>query len=161
MGFSRRNFLVPLPRVASFEELNHFLLEQCQRDDVRVVNRQTQSIGQMWQAEQPLLRPLPARPFDCCVTRQVHLTPYSQVVYETNRYSVPVEQARRELVLKAYPFHIEILSEQQMLARHPRCYGHQQDVFDPLHYLWLLEQRPGAFEYARPLRQGVVLRKVT
>lgn len=153
VGFSRRNFLVPLPRVASYAELNCFLVEQCQRDDVRVVDRQTQSIGQMWQAEQPLLRPLPARPFDCAVTRQVHLTPYSQVVYETNRYSVPVEQARRELVLKAYPFHIEILSEQQVLARHPRCYGHQQDVFDPLHYLALLEQRPGAFEYARPLRQ--------
>src|SRR5437763_3141038 len=96
VGFSRRNFLVPMPRVASFAELNHFLLEQCQRDDVRVVDRQTQSIGQMWQAEQPLLRPLPARSFDCCVTRQVHLTPYSQVVYETNRYSVPVDQARRE-----------------------------------------------------------------
>ena len=153
VGFSRRNFLVPLPRVGSFEELNRFLVEQCQRDDVRVVDRQTQSIGQMWQAEQPLLRPVPARPFDCCVTRQVHLTPYSQVVYETNRYSVPVEQARRELVLKAYPFHIEILCEQHVLARHPRCYGHQQDVFDPLHYLPLLEQRPGAFEYARPLRQ--------
>ena len=153
VGFSRRNFLVPLPRVACFEDLNRFLVEQCQRDDVRVVHGQTQSIGALWQAEQPVLRPLPARPFDCCVRRQVHLTPYSQVVYETNRYSVPVEQARRELVLKAYPFHIEILAENRVLARHERCYGHQQDVFDPLHYLPLLEQRPGAFEYARPLRQ--------
>jgi transposase len=153
VGFTRRNFLVPLPRAVSFEELNGSVLQQCQRDDVRVVDRQTQSIGQLWQAEQPLLRPLPARPFDCCVTRQVHLTPYSQVVYETNRYSVPVEQARRELTLKAYPFHIEILSDTRVLARHARCYGHQQDVFDPLHYLPLLEQRPGAFEYARPLRQ--------
>lgn len=153
VGFSRRNFLVPLPRVASFEDLNRYVLEQCQRDDVRIVDRQTQSIGQMWQAEQPLLRPLPGRPFDCCVTRQVHLTPYSQVVYQTNRYSVPVEQARKELVLKAYPFHIEILSDTRLLARHARCYGHQQDVFDPLHYLALLEQRPGAFEYARPLRE--------
>jgi hypothetical protein len=86
--------------LASFEELNDFLQEQCRRDDVRVVDRQTQSIGQMWQREQPLLRPLPRRPFDCCVTRLVHFTPYSQVVYETNRYSVPVEQARRELVRK-------------------------------------------------------------
>jgi hypothetical protein len=114
--FSRRNFLVPLPRVASFEDLNRFLLEQCQRDDVRIVDRQTQSIGVLWQTEQPVLRPLPGRPFDCCVTRQVHLTPYSQITYEINRYSAPVEQARRELVLKAYPFHIEILSEHRVLA---------------------------------------------
>ena len=84
--------------------------------DVRIVDRQTQSIGVLWQTEQPVLRPLPGRPFDCCVTRQVHLTPYSQITYEINRYSAPVEQARRELVLKAYPFHIEILSEHRVLA---------------------------------------------
>ena len=75
------------------------------------------------------------------------------MTYETNRYSVPVEQARSELVLKAYPFHIEILSSQRVLARHDRCFGQKQDVFDPLHYLLLLEQRPGALEYAKPLRQ--------
>ena len=72
---------------------------------------------------------------------------------ETNRYSVPVEQARSELVLKAYPFHVEILSNHGVLARHERCFEQKQDVFDPLHYLVLLEQRPGAFEYAKPLRQ--------
>ena len=153
VGFSRRNFLVPMPRVASFEELNRHLLAACQRDDVRVVHRQSVSIGQAWLEEQPYLRPLPSRPFECCVTRQAHLNGYSQVTYETNRYSVPTEQARQELTLKAYPFEVQILFEGTLLARHARCYGREQDVFDPLHYLWLLEQRPGAFEYARPLRQ--------
>jgi len=153
VGFSRRNFLVPLPRVASFDELNRHLLAQCVRDDVRVVHRQSVSIGQAWQEEQPCLRPLPARPFECCVTRQVHLNPYSQVSYDTNRYSVPVQQARQELTLKAYPFEVQILFEGRELARHLRSYEREQDVFDPLHYLWLLEQRPGALEYARPLRQ--------
>jgi hypothetical protein len=81
------------------------------------------------------------------------LNPYSQVSYETNRYSVPVEQARKELVLKAVPFHVEIHDADRLLARHPRCYGREQDLFDPLHYLALLEQRPGALEYARPLKQ--------
>lgn len=153
VGFSRRNYLVPMPRVSSFEELNQQLLEHCLRDDVRVVDRQALSIGEAWKQEQLLLRPLPKRPFDCCVTRHVHLNGYSQVTYETNRYSVPVEEARSHLILKAYPFHIEILSNQGVLARHERCFGHKQDVFDPLHYLLLLERRPGALEYAKPLRQ--------
>ncbi len=144
---------MPMPRVASFEELNRHLLAACRRDDVRVVHRQSVSIGQAWQEEQPYLRPLPSRPFACCVTRQAHLNGYSQVTYETNRYSVPTEQARQELTLKAYPFEVQILFEGTLLARHARCYGREQDVFDPLHYLWLLEQRPGAFAYARPLRQ--------
>ncbi len=152
VGFSRRNFMVPIPHVASFEELNAHLLAECQRDDVRVVQGQAMSIGEAWQGERPYLHPLPKRPFACCVTRQAHLTPYSQVIYDTNRYSVPVEQARRELVVKAYPFRIEILHESQVIASHPRCYGHEQDICDPLHYLALLEQRPGAFEYARPLK---------
>ena len=152
VGFSRRNFLVPIPQVASFEALNAFLLQACERDDVRIVQGQPKSIGEMWQEERPYLQPLPLRPFICCVTRQVHLTPYSQVLYDTNRYSVPVEKARRELVVKAYPFHLEILDGPELIAKHPRCYEREQDVFDPLHYLALVEQRPGAFEYARPLK---------
>lgn len=153
VGFSRRNYLVPMPRVASWEELNQQLLEQCLRDDVRVVDRQTCSIGEAFQHEQPCLRPLPKRSFDCCVSRVAHLNGYSQVTYETNRYSVPCESCRSELVLKAYPFHVEIHSNQGLIARHPRCFGHKQDVFDPLHYLFLLEQRPYAFDYAKPMRQ--------
>src|SRR3989440_7153729 len=153
VGFIRRNFLVPMPRVASFEELNQQLVQQCLRDDVRVVDRQVESIGEAFKREQSMLRPLPGRPFDCCVTRTVHLNGYSQVTYETNRYSVPVEEARSELRLKAYPFHIEISSSEGVLATHPRCFGEKQDVFDPLHSLVLLERRPGALPFAKPLRQ--------
>ncbi len=151
VGFSRRNFLVPMPHVESYAELNESLLKQCLRDDVRVVRGQAISIGQAWQQEQPVLRPLPKRAFDCCVTRQVHLTPYSQVSYDTNRYSVPAEQARKILTLKAYPFTVEIYDEDQLLARHPRCYGREQDVFNPLHYLFLLEMREGGLRVRQTL----------
>jgi hypothetical protein len=56
-------------------------------------------------------------------------------------------------VLKAYPFQIEILHGAEVLARHARSYAHQQEIFDPLHYLPLLEQRPAAFEHAKPIRR--------
>ena len=57
------------------------------------------------------------------------------------------------MILKAYPFHIDIFDKTDLIARHPRSYEREQDIFDPLHYLPLLEQRPGAFEYAKPLRR--------
>jgi hypothetical protein len=57
------------------------------------------------------------------------------------------------LVLRAFPFKIEVLFLESKVASHPRCFGREQDIFDPLHYLSLLEQRPGAFEHALPLRQ--------
>jgi transposase len=153
VGFGRRNFLVPIPEVASFEELNEHLLAQCLADDQRRVKGQTVTIGEAWEQERPYLRPLPEYDFDCCVTRPAVLTPYSQVIFETNRYSVPVDQAHRNLVIRAYPFRVDILHLDRVLARHPRCYEREQDIFDPLHYLPLLEQRPGAFAHAKPLRQ--------
>ena len=153
VGFSRRNFMVPIPRVASFQELNGHLLAACRADDQRRVDRQKMTIGEAWEMEKPYLLPLPQRDFPCCVTRPVVLNPYSQVEFETNRYSVPVDKAYRNLVIKAYPFRVEVLHLDEVIASHPRCYDRQQDVLDPLHYLPLLEQRPGAFEHAKPIRR--------
>ena len=80
------------------------------------------------------------------MTTQAKLNGYSLVTYETNRYSVPVNRARKDVIVKAYPFHIEILDGTTLLARHLRHYEREQDLFEPLHYLPLLEQRPGAFD---------------
>lgn len=153
VGYVRRNFLVPLPEVDSFEALNAHLLAACQKEDQRTVDRQPQSIGQMWEVERPKLKPLPEHAFVCCVTRPVTLNAYCQVEFETNRYSVPADAAYRQLVLRAYPFRIEILHRDQIVAQHPRSYGCKQEIYEPLHYLPLLEHRPGAFEHAKPLRQ--------
>ena len=57
------------------------------------------------------------------------------------------------MALRAYPFRVEILSLSLVVTEHPRCFGREQDVLNPLHYLGLLEQRPGAFEHAIPMRQ--------
>lgn len=153
VGFARRNFLVPIPEVASYEELNDRLLAACLADDQRHVDRQELTIGEAWEVERGNLLPLPERDFECCVNRPVALNGYCQVEYETNRYSVPAESAYQNLVLKAYPFHIDILHLNDVIASHARSYDHKQDVFDPLHYLPLLEQRPGAFEHAKPIRR--------
>jgi len=153
VGFGRRNFMVPIPNVASYQELNEHLLTHCLADDQRRVDRQPVTIAEAWEMEKPHLLPLPERDFDCCVTRPATLNPYSQVVLDTNRYSVPVDHAYRNLVIKAYPFRVDIMHMDKILASHPRCYGREQDIFDPLHYLPLLEQRPGAFEHAKPIRR--------
>jgi transposase len=153
VGFGRRNFMVPIPNVASFDELNAHLLAACLEDDARRVDRQPMTIGQAWEMEKSHLLPLPQKDFECCVITAVTLNGFGQVEFETNRYSVPAEDAYRNLVLKAYPFHVEVLYGDDVIARHARCYGKKQDILDPMHYLPLLEQRPGAFDHAKPIRQ--------
>lgn len=155
VGYVRRNFLTPLPRVDSFAQLNEHLLRQCFKNDQRQIDGQSQSVQQAWQQERPHLRPLPAHPFDYATTKRVSLNGYGQVVVDTNRYSVPADKAAAELRVKLYPFEVHIFGpdDKHPIAQHPRCYGHKQDVFDPLHYLPLLEQRPGAFQHAKPIRR--------
>jgi transposase len=153
VGFGRRNFLVPPPEVDSYQELNAHLLAACLEDDKRRVHGHKDTISEAWEVEKAHMLPLPPRDFRCCVTRSCRVNPYSQVEFETNRYSVPVDAAYRDLVLKAYPFRVDILHQDQVIATHIRCHGKHQDVIEPLHYLSLLEQRPGAFEHAKPMRR--------
>jgi hypothetical protein len=119
------------------------------------VDRQPQTIGEAWQEERPLLHPLPPHPFDCCREVTARLNGYSQVEVDTNRYSVPTDRAAAQMRVKLYPFEIKIYrpDEKEAVAVHPRCYGRGQDILEPLHYLPLLAQRPGAFQYAKPIRQ--------
>ncbi len=155
VGFGRRNFLVPLPEVSSYEELNDYLLQKCLEDDERTVRGQPATIGQMWQQEKPYLRPLPAHAYDCCRTTSVSLNRYSQVQLETNRYSVPTDQAHKQMTAKLYPFTVEIYrsGDTTPIAIHPRCYDRHQEIINPLHYLSLIRQRPGAIDHAKPLRR--------
>jgi transposase len=153
VGFGRRNFMVPPPDVASFDELNAHLLLACLEDDERCVDRQPMAIGEAWEVEKPYLLPLPEKDFECCVVDAVTLNGFGQVEFETNRYSVPAKDAYRNLVIKAYPFRVDVLHLNDVIASHPRCYGKKQDILDPLHYLPLLEQRPGAFDHAKPIRR--------
>lgn len=102
VGFTRRNFMVPLPIATSFEDLNRQILERCEAEDTRTVARETQTIGEAWEKERALLLPLPPSDYECCDMVTVRLNPYSQAQYETNRYSVPVKHARRTGIFTAH-----------------------------------------------------------
>jgi hypothetical protein len=78
---------------------------------------------------------------------------YLQVDYDTNRYSVPYEYRDKQLVLRAFPFRIEFLYLDEVIASHVRCFQKEQDILNLWHYLPLLQQRPGAFEHTKPLRR--------
>jgi len=152
VGYAQRNFFSPLPRVNDYAELNQQLLERCKQDVDRHVRGKEAPVSELWEVDKVHFLPLPKQDYLACETRPVKANSYSQVVFDTNRYSVPHTYAEKQLVLRAFPFKIEVLSLETVIATHLRCFGREQDIFDPLHYLSLIEQRPGAFEYALPLR---------
>lgn len=152
IGYVRRNLFMPVICGKDWSEINAELLKRCQKDDARRVGEDRQTIGEKYEEERGQLMALPEYEFDSGTPHEVTLTGYSQVVFETNRYSIPANKASKHLLLRAYPFAVQVLDGKDLLATHPRCYERHQDIIDPLHYLPLLEQRPGAFAHAKPMQ---------
>lgn len=152
LGYARRNYMVPVPEVESFEELNDLLRQRCLAEAGRRLRGETETIGEMWEREKPKLLPLPAHPFPCCRTVPVRPNRFSMVTFQTNRYSVPVDCEVKSLLLRAFVDRVEITDGAGVMAVHERCYGREQDILDVFHYLPLLKKRPGAFDHARPLK---------
>ena len=153
VGYMRRNYFVPVPRVSSFEELNQMLLDRLKEDDRRTSPGKEVSIEKAWEEERPALLPLPPFAYRCCVSRPVKANHCSLVSFEANRYSVPVEYQRSRLMLHAYAWKIEVGCGDRIIATHQRRYEKGHDYMEIDHYLPLLIARPGAFPYARPVRQ--------
>jgi len=153
VGYAQRNFFAPIPNAKDFAELNAVLHQACLNDMLRNTRGENRTVAEVWQSEKSSLLPLAPHDFPDCSNHTARVNPYSQVVFETNRYSVPAEYVGKQLALRAYPFRVEVLSASTVVAEHPRCFEREQDILNPLHYLGLLEQRPGAFEYALPIRQ--------
>jgi Mu transposase, C-terminal domain len=152
VGYARRNYMVPVPEVNSFQELNDLLRHRCLAEAGRRLRGETETIGEMWEKERPRLLPLPAHPFPCCRTVSVIPNRFSMVTFQTNRYSVPVEGNETSLLLRAFVDRVESTDGVRVAAVHQRCYGREQDVLDVFHYLPLLKKRPAAFDHARPVK---------
>jgi transposase len=151
VGYARRNFMVPRPRFATWDEFNAQLLVQSQKRRERKLRRHQQTIGERFEKDRQMLLALPAAPYEACDQRSTRVTSMSLVRYRTNDYSVPVEWGHREVLVKGFVHEVVICAASEVIARHSRSYEREDMIFDPLHYLALLEQKPNALDQAAPL----------
>lgn len=151
VGYGRRNFLVPLPRVRSFEQLNEHLERGCRAELGRGVRGKPGTKGDRLEEDRAALRPLPAEAFEARQIALVRANSLSLVRFDRNDYSVPVAWAHHALTAVGGVQAVRVLAGDAVVAEHPRDWGREQVRYDPVHYLALLERRPGAFDVARPL----------
>lgn len=152
IGFGRRNFLVPMPRFENFEALNDWLEEQCLKRQDAVLRGHSETIGERLLRDLDALMVLPPTPYDACEKVSTRATSISMVRYRGNDYSVPVAYAHHEVQVRGYVGEVVIGAGTDIIARHRRSYEKADMVFDPLHFLPLLEQKVGALDQAAPLQ---------
>ena len=113
---------------------------------------ESETIGERLQRDLAAMRPLPAAPFDACDQETGRVSSQSLVRYKTNDYSVPVAYGHQDVWIRAYMHEVVIGSRGEVIARHPRCWERDEIVFDPIHYLPLIEQKINALDQAAPLQ---------
>lgn len=152
VGYGRRNFMVPAPRFESFEALNTWLEEQCLRRQSDIVRGHSATIGERMLRDLGALMALPPVPYDACEKISTRATSISMVRYRSNDYSVPVAYAHHEVQVRGYIHEVVIGCGPEVIARHQRSYDKADMIYDPLHFLPLLEQKVGALDQAAPLK---------
>ena len=150
--YMRRNFLAPAPSFESFETLNAHLERRClARMDARLRGH-SESIGQRMELDLEALLPLPEAPYDACEKQAGRVSSLSLVRYRTSDNSAPVAYGRRDVIVRGYVDRVVISCGSEVIARHHRSYQRDDFVFDPVHYLPLLEQKTAALDQAAPLQ---------
>jgi hypothetical protein len=81
------------------------------------------------------------------------VSPLSLVQYDTNMYSVPCEYVGVAVNIKSYAWKVVTFHEGKVISRHNRCFLRHQKIYNPLHYLPVLERKPGALRNGLPFKE--------
>ena len=156
VGLIRRNYLVPLPHAVSFAALNEQLVVECRHRLGDRLRGHGETIGERLARDLAVFHELPAAPYDACEKQAGRVSSLSLVRYRGTDYSVPTAWGHREVVIRGYVDTVVISCGAEIIARHVRSYEREDFVFDPLHYLALLERKIGALDQAAPLAGWVL-----
>ena len=151
VGYARRNYLVPIPVFESFEALNAHLMDCCRRRLSDCLRGQDGTIGERLKRDLAAFQtPLPA-PYDACEKVTTRVSSLALVRYRRNDYSAPTAYGHQKVLVRGYVHEVVITCGAEIIARHPRSYEREDFVFNPLHYLALIEQKINALDQAAPL----------
>ena len=157
VGLVRERFFTPRLRVKSCDELNAWLLDQCvtyakahRHPEVR-----DQTVWQMFEAEPPSLVAYATR-FDGFHAVPAAVSKTCRVQFDKNKYSVSARAVGRPVEVRAYADRIELCQDGRIVGDHCRCFGREQTVFDPWHYVPVLARKPGALRNDAPFKHWIL-----
>jgi transposase len=153
VGVVRERFFTPRLRVASYEELNGFLLDRCisYARAHRHPEFADRTVWQAFEAERPHLVPI-GGPFDGFHATQASVSKTCLVRFDNNKYSVAARAVGRPVEIQAYADRIVIRQDGAVVAEHRRRFGRGETIYDPWHYVPVLARKPGALRNGAPFR---------
>jgi len=153
VGNLRERLFTPRLRVTSYDELNAWLLDRCvaYAKANRYPELTDQTIWQVFEAERAKLVPI-SRRFDGFRATQASVSKTCLVRFDNNKYSVAARAVGRPVEIQAYAERIIIRQDGAVVGEHVRCFGRNQTLYDPWHYVPVLARKPGALRNGAPFR---------
>jgi transposase len=157
VGVVRERFFAPRLRVASYDELNAWLLDRCvayakAHKHPELTDR---TIWQAFEAERPKLVPITG-PFDGFHAAQASVSKTCLVRFDNNKYSVASRAVGRPVEIQAYADRIVIRQDGAIVGEHRRRFGRGETIYDPWHYVPVLAKKPGALRNGAPFKDWLL-----
>jgi transposase len=150
VGYSRRNFLVPVPSLDDFELYDEGLAEDCRRELQRKVRGKTGTKAELLEEDRQAMLPLPPQPFEAQRVEICQANSLSLVRFDRNDYSVPTAYAYHAVTAVGGIERVRFVVQDQVVAEHLRDWDKENVHYNPVHYLALLERKPGALDFGKP-----------
>ena len=149
----RRRFFTPQLKFKTLQALNDALMAEClvwarSRPHPQFKDK---TVWAVFEEERSSLLQL-QRPFNAYAEREVRVSSTALVSFDRNRYSVACMAVGHTVQLRSYAEKVVVMHKGQCIGEHPRCFQRDQMVFDPWHYLPVLERKPGALRNGAPFK---------
>ena len=150
VGYVRRNFMVPIPVFDDFEVFNEYLAESCRQDLKRKLRGKADIKEELLEDDRLAMLPLPSNSFESRRIGLCQASSLSLVRFDGNDYSIPTGYAHQAVMAIGDIEKVRFLVRDSVVAEHPRDWEKENVHYDPVHYLALLERKPGALDFGKP-----------
>jgi hypothetical protein len=157
VGLVRERFFTPRLRFKTYVELNAWLLDQCiaYAKAHRHPELRDRTIWEAFEVERPSLVPYAGK-FDGFHAVPASVSKTCLVRFDNNKYSVAASAVGRPVEIRAYADRVELRQDGRPVGQHVRCFGRDQTIFDPWHYVPVLARKPGALRNGAPFKDWVL-----
>jgi transposase len=155
VGVVRKRFFAKRRRFSTLEELNEWLESECRNHAATAKHPELKdkTVDQVFSEEKHKLLALPVSPFDGYQESVSRVSPQLLISFDRNRYSVNAMAVGKTVSVRAYANQIIMVMNGTVVGIHRRHLGRDKVIYDPWHYLAVLEKKPGALRNGAPFKQ--------
>jgi transposase len=148
---NRMSVFIPRLKFETLAELNAHLEEQmlALAHTSQHPEFQEKTVFEVFMEEKPFLRKQKTA-FSGYTTVERGADSRCLVRFNNNYYSIPCEYAGKQASIRVFAERVVLAVDGKTVAEHVRSFEKGRYILDPLHYLSLLERKPGALRNGRP-----------